>query len=178
MSFSATLQRRANPVQVVKRHVSSKPRKVASHRTLPTPKMRALISLYHQAETFVTPENLSQRIDEAFFPHDYTQIRTTVHLKDLSNALTEQRAAPKISEWDLEATRSVAEGVEDGTWSSIKAARELKVIEALYGVEAKKSILPGLEVLEESAGDIQRILRQELEEASEYADYPTPDKRS
>jgi hypothetical protein len=28
--------------------------------------MRALVSLYHQCDTFVTPENLSQRIDEAF----------------------------------------------------------------------------------------------------------------
>jgi hypothetical protein len=30
--------------------------------------MRALVSLYHQCDTFVTPENLSQRIDEAFVP--------------------------------------------------------------------------------------------------------------
>ena len=28
--------------------------------------MRALISLYHQAEDFITPENLSQEIDNAF----------------------------------------------------------------------------------------------------------------
>jgi hypothetical protein len=30
--------------------------------------MRALVSLYHQCDSFITPENLSQKIDEAFVP--------------------------------------------------------------------------------------------------------------
>ncbi|KAG1762315.1 hypothetical protein EDD22DRAFT_892800 [Suillus occidentalis] len=44
---------------VIKRHKS---RAASKHHV----RMRALVSLYHQCDTFVTPENLSQRIDEAF----------------------------------------------------------------------------------------------------------------
>ncbi|KAG2043085.1 hypothetical protein BDR03DRAFT_498952 [Suillus americanus] len=31
-------------------------------------RIRAFVSLCHQCDTFVTPENLSQKIDEAFVP--------------------------------------------------------------------------------------------------------------
>ncbi|KAG2118973.1 uncharacterized protein F5147DRAFT_667691 [Suillus discolor] len=46
---------------VIKRHIS---RAASKHHV----RMRALVSLYHQCDTFVTPENLSQKIDEAFVP--------------------------------------------------------------------------------------------------------------
>lgn len=35
-------------------------------------RMRALVSLYHQCDSFITPENLSQKIDEAFVPQTNT----------------------------------------------------------------------------------------------------------
>ncbi|KAG2152937.1 hypothetical protein DEU56DRAFT_522086 [Suillus clintonianus] len=44
---------------VFKRHIS---RAASKHHV----RMRALVSLYHQCDSFVTPENLSQKIDETF----------------------------------------------------------------------------------------------------------------
>ncbi|KAG2151992.1 hypothetical protein BD769DRAFT_1402512 [Suillus cothurnatus] len=44
---------------VIKRHISQA---ASKHHV----RMRALVSLYHQCDTFITPENLSQKIDQAF----------------------------------------------------------------------------------------------------------------
>ncbi|OJA15296.1 hypothetical protein AZE42_00938 [Rhizopogon vesiculosus] len=46
---------------IIKRHIS----KATSKNDA---RMRALVSLYHQCDSFITPENLSQKIDEAFVP--------------------------------------------------------------------------------------------------------------
>ena len=46
---------------ITKRHISGASSK---HEA----RMRALVSLYHQCDSFITPENLSQKIDEAFVP--------------------------------------------------------------------------------------------------------------
>jgi hypothetical protein len=46
---------------VIKRYISRAPAKDDARK-------RALVSLYHQCDTFITPENLSQKIDEAFVP--------------------------------------------------------------------------------------------------------------
>ncbi|RDB23232.1 hypothetical protein Hypma_009586 [Hypsizygus marmoreus] len=158
MSFSTIIQRHACSSAVIRRHVSTKAAKrpnPKSHRTLPDAKMRALIALYHQADNFITPENLSQRIDEAFVSDTVESklafSRSNNPLKDLKNALADQRRAPKIAEWDSESLMRTyhTNGV---TWSTLRTARELKVVEALYGVNATRvgDALPGLEVLEDS----------------------------
>lgn len=148
MSFSTC---RTYTAGIIRRHASSS----ASHRSLPDAKMRALISLYHQTDTFITPENLSQRIDDAFVPQDRLDNklgRKTISMRDLSSALTEQRKAPKAIEWDDE-TLMKREVAFNMNWSSLKTARELKVVEALYGVNATQvgEVLPGLEIVEEAA---------------------------
>ena len=158
MSLSTIIQRRTHQGGFIRRRVSSTTLKVNSHRTLPDAKMRALISLYHQSDTFVTPENLSKRIDDAFIPHE-TQSGlgrlSGESLKDLTHALHQLRRKPKLSDWDREAI--VSRTTDMITWSSGKGGREWKVIEALYGVDIPPSreVLPGLEVLEESAEPLQ-----------------------
>jgi hypothetical protein len=120
--------------------------------------MRALISLYHQSDTFITPENLSKRIDDTFVPQE-TQTGigrlSGDSLKDLTNALNALRKQPKLSDWDREA---IVTRTSELPWSSRKGVREWQVIEALYGVDIPPSreVLPGLEVLEESAGSRHR----------------------
>jgi hypothetical protein len=116
--------------------------------------MRALISLYHQSDTFITPENLSQRIDDTFIPQE-TQTGLGHSFgdgyKDLTIALNDMRRKPKLRDWDRE---TVPARMADKTqWSSSKGGREWKVIEALYGVDITPSreVFPGLEALEESA---------------------------
>lgn len=166
---------------------------VSSRPTLPAHKMRALISLYHQADSWVTPENLLQRIDEAFLAPDQATLATVsaerienmVSVSDLRGSISLMRNAPKMAQWDFSPP-----GSEDRTspeWSeSGKNKRDIKVIEALYGVEATAShvsrrFLPGLEVLEESASsaiqdhnddrdaeDLQDLLRTERSVKSSY----------
>ncbi|KAJ4472258.1 hypothetical protein J3R30DRAFT_3218793, partial [Lentinula aciculospora] len=113
-------------------------------------KMRALISLYHQSDTFITPENLSERIDQSFT----TRARETLAfgpqqagVDTLSHFHTQAKLAPKFSEWDREKMQFGNAAWSKATYSS----REWKVVEALYGVDASGPLepLPGLEALEE-----------------------------
>jgi len=138
---------------------TSSPRKPQSHKTLPPPKMRALISLYHQADSWITPENLLQKIDDAFVPqaHLYQSLAlpaaegiTLYQLKDIQQATL---AAPKMAQ--LEFDTAARQRPAGGLWSDKnKSKRERQVFEALYGVEVTSTnngqqVLPGLEVLEE-----------------------------
>ncbi|KAF5387797.1 hypothetical protein D9615_000187 [Tricholomella constricta] len=157
MTFSTILQRRVHPVSIFRRHASAKATKSKPKRTLPDEKLRALIALYHQTDTFITPENLSQRIDEAFLSSSEAHVKKYIPtVKDLQSALAVQRKAPKISEWDQETLRdrNVDEIYNPSymNWSGVKTGRELKVVEALYGVNATElgSTLPGLEALREA----------------------------
>lgn len=93
-------------------------------------------------------------------------------MRDLENVLTDRRNAPRISEWDQEGVvLGQNAGYEMGDWSSVRAVREQKVIEALYGVDTTNDrFLPGLDVLEESAAQVQRGIREELEEYEDSKD--------
>jgi hypothetical protein len=156
MSLPMVIQRRPHQAGFIRRHVSSTASKVKSHRTLASPKMRALISLYHQSDAFVTPETLSQRIDDAFVHNRRPGISHPPgeSLRDFAQALSDLRKKPKLRDWNREGTVSRATRATEvnSVWSSFKAGREWKVIEALYGVDVTPSreVLPGLEVLEES----------------------------
>ena len=149
-----------------------------SQSTLPTPKMRALISLYHQADSWVTPENLLQKIDDAFVPSVSLALPTgrqenMVSVWDMKNHLSLMRNAPKMAQWD--SGSSVREDFPTSSeWSeSGKNRRDIKVIEALYGVafnhsptNISQAFLPGLEVLQESASSAiqDHIDDQEVED--------------
>ncbi|TFK43171.1 hypothetical protein BDQ12DRAFT_674521 [Crucibulum laeve] len=138
---------------------------IASQHTLPSAKMRALISLYHQSDSFVTPENLSERIDKAFLINSVENSLRQLnmhepHLSQLRHEVSSRRSQPAVSEWDNQrVATSAAAGMHQ--WR-IGHARERKVIEALYGVDVSTATkkLPGLAVLEESREEI----RKELEE--------------
>jgi hypothetical protein len=136
--------------------------KVLSQTTLPTPKMRALISLYHQADSWVTEENLFEKIDEAFLTEKSSyeslsaaRIGSMVSISDMKNLIGVIRSSPKMAQWD---SSSSGKENQSSIWSeSGRNKRELKVIEALYGVEStfghsstniSEAFLPGLEVLQ------------------------------
>jgi len=136
---------------------------VLSHSTLPPPKLRALISLYHQADSWVTPENLEKKIDEAFVQPESLALssgreESMVSVSDMKGYIKLRRHAPKIAQWDS----SLSDGESAiSQWSeSGKSKRDKKVVEALYGVTAfdhssttktTLAFLPGLEVVQESA---------------------------
>jgi hypothetical protein len=147
-------------LRVFKRHVSSQSARRSSPGSLPPAKMRALVSLYHEAENFVTPENLSQKIDDAFLTSDEALATGDVAgghmyetIQDLRNRERDRRQVPRIGDYTpvYEGTTAHTDG-----WSSAEHERVKAVAEALYGTV--KRFKPGLEILEESAHLVQREL--------------------
>jgi hypothetical protein len=137
----------------VKRLASTK----QSASYLPPQKKRALISLYHHCDTFVTEENLSDRIDQAFIwtPLDIGNANSRNNMtdvEDLDKIRLLQRRGYKFSDWDdpreKHGMNLPPSSGYSGDWTSY---REMQVIEALHGVDVSdgQRRLPGLEVLED-----------------------------
>ncbi|KAF8639868.1 hypothetical protein AX17_001123 [Amanita inopinata Kibby_2008] len=185
MSLSRSVQRQVKSIQkCTQKYISSAngaASKInATRGTLPPAKMRALVSLYHQADTFITPENLSQRIDEAFVLREenngmlmiggpsVADWRETalLTLPQLREALEAQREAPRVMEPDREMRMMARESLPYGsTWSDRRTVRERKVMEVLYGVERVKGgeMLPGLEVLLEERERLEKDMKADEE---------------
>lgn len=153
-----------NAARRVLQHATTKaPRTQNNTAKLSDEKMRSLISLYHQSETFITPENLSERIDQVFTSTVGTAVVTRKGLPTLS-VFREIRARqvqnPRMGDWEVESDGKLVG--EYRAWSSLVSRREKKVIEALYGVDQSAvigssskdravRIMPGLEVLKEQS---------------------------
>ncbi|KAG2158892.1 uncharacterized protein EDB93DRAFT_430033 [Suillus bovinus] len=76
---------------VIKRNIS---RAASKHHV----RMRALVSLYHQCDTFVTPENLSQKIDEAFVRTKDLNFNTNIEKRsfaELKRLVAEREEEPR-----------------------------------------------------------------------------------
>ncbi|KAF9057365.1 hypothetical protein BJ165DRAFT_26702 [Panaeolus papilionaceus] len=180
MSLATCTRRRVTSLYLSSRSVSTKVQpisaagaapKVQSHASLPPAKVRALISLYHQADSWITPENLLDRIDEAFLPTvgknvlveetPEMRMQSMASLPDLRNALRKMKTAPKMAQWDTDTTKK--DYVPGEQWSDVRSKREMKVIEALYGVNTtvKGKILPGLDALEEVKGSLKDYVRED-----------------
>ena len=144
--------------------------------------MRALVALYHQADTWVTPENLLEKIDEAFVPgttkSDFLEIvsRHMVSYEEIEKARKAMKISPKTAVWERGSNPFVDRSRPAASWSDNREKREMKVIEALYGVvtTADARVLPGFEVVEDTAkaekggtkrkqqgADVQDILQAE-----------------
>ncbi|KAJ6599298.1 hypothetical protein DFH09DRAFT_1130685 [Mycena vulgaris] len=145
--------------------------------TLSPEKMRALIAMYHQTETFVTRGNLEDKINEAFTgkPGEVATDRATLTLEELKGQQRQRENVPTVTEWSEQ--QSFAPTTQNSTndyslWSSKNQVRDLKVIEALYGVEtlgAADRALPGLETLDDHANMIQTSDEEDREyEDSDY----------
>ncbi|KIY49585.1 hypothetical protein FISHEDRAFT_25631, partial [Fistulina hepatica ATCC 64428] len=117
--------------------------------TLPPEKLRALVSLYHQSEQFITPENLSERIDFAFARDDTFHTRRFIKPADLSKMLKDRREAPRMvaSHSNHSSSRLQREDFSDFQ----KRPREVRMKEALYGVDFgnQKTFMPGLEMMQD-----------------------------
>lgn len=127
--------------------------------------MRALISLYHKADGFITPETLSERIDDAFIHKPMARSYTFSEERkyaDLWDELIERRALPKIGD-GKSMLRKTSSMPMDGRrqWSSSEDVRENAAKNALYGIV--DSGKPGLEVLEEEHERIQDYIKKDKE---------------
>ena len=121
--------------------------------------MRALVALYHQADTWITPENLLEKIDQAFVPGsekaDFLEFvnRHMVSYEAIEKARKTMQVSPKVAVWEKGSNAFVDRQTPATSWSDNREKREMKVIEALYGVvtTVDARVLPGLEVVEETA---------------------------
>lgn len=101
--------------------------------------MRALISLYHQSKDFISPSNLSDKIDEVFAKDFYANSTSFAGYFNLVDMAAERKAAPVMG------NPQTREQVEPERWSAGPAEkREQMVFDALYGVDGD---MPGLETL-------------------------------
>ncbi|KAF9046032.1 hypothetical protein BDZ89DRAFT_102759 [Hymenopellis radicata] len=131
------------PLKAACRHASTQPLQ------LPDKKMHALISLYHQTETFVTKENLSQKIDEAFLAYPS---RSEMNAYKVFESLKERRdfeqSQPAYWEWEKDAPMI---GRAGEIWSAAAySLREARLMEALYGVDTsseRQVRMPGLDAV-------------------------------
>ncbi|KAJ7276171.1 hypothetical protein B0H12DRAFT_6285 [Mycena haematopus] len=144
-------------------------------------RMRALIAMYHQAETFVTRENLDAKIDEVFtgeLERPKLPGETSLSLEDLKGALRHRQDAPTVSEWSMTST-SPRDWAKTGAmnpkqlWSGRSYnLREKEVINALYGVETQGGkALPGWETLNEQGSVIEASEKEDREKKYEDSDY-------
>ncbi|KAK0468258.1 uncharacterized protein EV420DRAFT_1473965 [Desarmillaria tabescens] len=112
--------------------------------TLPPEKLRALISVYHGTESFVTPENLSDRIDDAFVRSvGDAALNSFKKYDNLRKHRLAQRDMAELWEWDLQ----IAVG------NPAMEEREAKIVEALYGVDTSDPLYnryPGLDLLQDA----------------------------
>ncbi|KAF8211361.1 hypothetical protein K438DRAFT_38320 [Mycena galopus ATCC 62051] len=147
-------------------------------------KMRALIAMYHQAETFVTRENLDDKIAEAFTGGNGDENRlfgvgdrSSISLDELQSALRSRQDAPTVTEWSQTQSgplKDVAKYADANMeWSGRRYnERERRVVDALYGVETQKGkALPGWDALNENGPLIETSRMEDEENKYEDSDY-------
>lgn len=160
------MQRSTRSIHGVRRHISSSSKTNSRPQNAPsTTKMRALVALFHEAEKFITPETLSQKIDDAFLgtsdvafvAMEFSKDSTLQSMADLKRIREERRKNPKIAAvWEDNDTlynRGRMPFLLEN-WSAVTARREEEVIEALYGSHSRTK--PGWENLKESVEALER----------------------
>ncbi|KAJ6516125.1 hypothetical protein C8R45DRAFT_959028 [Mycena sanguinolenta] len=140
-------------------------------------KMRALIAMYHQTETFVTRENLDAKIDEAFtgeLQRPKLDGETLLSLESLQKAMRRRNDAPTVAEWSSTSMgNSVMPGTNSKLWSGRRESlRDKKVMDALYGTESQAGkTLPGWDVLDEQGSMIEASEKEDQEKKYHDSDY-------
>jgi hypothetical protein len=115
--------------------------------------MRALVSLYHQSKDFISPANLSDKIDDVFAKDFYANSSMFAGYNDLRSVMEERKAAPVIG------NAQTKEQIAAKTWSvGPTARREEMVFDALYGVNEG---MPGFETLLDEEGRIREGAKED-----------------
>lgn len=114
-----------------RRNVSRKAKLQSPHDK----RMEALVSLYHQSNTFVTPENLSAVIDQAFTqPLNIAEDQRKHSFAELSQMKTHHRESPKFFLGRDDCSSSSSESMGPG-WTESKSRRVDQVYRALMGTQ-------------------------------------------
>ncbi|KAB5593421.1 hypothetical protein CTheo_3159 [Ceratobasidium theobromae] len=138
---------------------------------LSEPQLRALIDLYHASQEYITPETLSDKIDDAFIPNRPKHLRSESYLELVGRrnemAMEPDRVIPNANDTgrgfgSLEGMGGLAPASQD-VWSSSKSERARMVMAALWGVDPMAKI--GLETLLEAKVEMDQISAAEEPEA-------------
>lgn len=115
-------------------------RSISSKATFQSPhdkKMEALVSLYHQSNTFITPENLSAVIDQAFTqPLNIAEDQKKHSFAELFQMKKRQRESPKffLGRDDSSSFTHSSESMGPG-WTESRSRRVDRVYRALMGTQ-------------------------------------------
>jgi hypothetical protein len=173
--LSAALRKSANtPFTLVRRRLLSSAAPAAStsaatsatpadERTNLTPEqLRALVTLYHQSEDFITLETLDARIDQAFL--EEVEFQPTLHSQfALQGRLNARRRAPRVGSPDAALSFRTGQWSNASTGGSIggvggdDGTRAMRTAAALLGVDPGGR--PGLEVVQEERGRMEQWVR-------------------
>ena len=125
-------------------------------------KKRKLISLYHQAESFIKPEQLEQHINEEFVRSKSNTSLASWSFssgKSLEALADRRRDEPKMSGGRVLESEQIYYGSDprffgmNTTWSQLQREQNDKVKAALYGNDIHKTGKVGLEKVEQYQKD-------------------------
>ena len=143
------------------RSMSSEPkfRETPSGFVLPPKKLRALVSLYHQSGSFITPENLDEAIDRAFTEPPSVRIFGNRRLIDWPSLRLEAKERDGLSKFGLPETLNSVLSMYEAGYYEEREKRVEQVFDAMYGTwETDK---PGLELLQDTWEDVENRMKGE-----------------
>ena len=120
-------------------------------------KLRALISIYHSSANFITPQNLSAAIDDAYLGHpekieldapEKSSLQLQIEMK--SRGLKQETGRWGNQGW----------GANAPVWAAVNP-RMKQVRQALYGTEEAGK--PGLDILLEERKRIMKQIKEDSE---------------
>lgn len=117
--------------------------------------MEALVSLYHQSNTFITPENLSAVIDQAFTqPLDISEDQRKHSFAEIFRMRKLRKESPKffLGRDDGSLSLHTSESMGPG-WTESRSRRVDRVYRALMGTQ--KDGLPSWVALKENGKRIK-----------------------
>jgi len=165
MHYACIIARRtACRAKPLTRSMSSKPipQEPPSGFVLPPEKLRALVSLYHQSRSFITPENLDEAIDRAFAESPSVRVFENRRMADWPSLRLEVKERDRLSKFGLpETLNSMLSMYEVGFYEE-REKRVERVFDAMYGTwETDK---PGLELVQDTWEDVENRLKGEEDE--------------
>lgn len=161
MHHACIIARRAACRAKLARSMSSKPNpQTPPHDfVLPPQKLRALVSLYHQSKSFITPENLDEAIDRAFAEPPSVRVLWNRRLVNWPALRLEVKDRDRLSKFGLpETLNSVLNTYEVGYYDQ-RERRVEQVFDAMYGTLDMDK--PGLELLQDTWVDVEQRLKGE-----------------
>ncbi len=141
--------------------MSSKPTPQAppSDFVLSPKKLRALVSLYHQSRSFITPENLDEAIDRAFAEPPSVRVFGNGRTVDWPSLRLEVKERDALSKFGLPETLNSVMSMYEAGYLEEREKRVEQVFDAMYGTwETDK---PGLELVQDTWEDVEKRLKGE-----------------